>query len=188
MLDNEDGTVTITSATALKYLQVGDLVEFVFNDVDAPEVGNDFALITNSIVREGAVGNPATIGITGPGNIRIEYIGKEALFSNQLFNWGALADPSVTTVVYMPKRTLRALLARAVAEGLPAATPALVVFNATRPDQAVVRAEAGDLANRVEAAGLEGPAIVMVGNALGREAQAEAILAEALPAAGRAGL
>ena len=26
-------------------------------------------------------------------------------------NWGAIADPSVTTVVYMPKRTLRALLA-----------------------------------------------------------------------------
>lgn len=59
--------------------------------VDTPEVGNDFAFITNSIVREGAVGNPATINITGPGNIRIEYIGKEALFSNNLFNWGALA-------------------------------------------------------------------------------------------------
>ncbi|MEY4681047.1 MAG: hypothetical protein RLZZ276_2696, partial [Pseudomonadota bacterium] len=59
--------------------------------VDAPEVGNDFAFISNSIVREGAVGNPATISITGPGNIRIEYIGKEALFSNNLFNWGALA-------------------------------------------------------------------------------------------------
>ena len=59
--------------------------------VDAPEVGNDFAFISNSIVREGAVGNPATINITGPGNIRIEYIGKEALFSNNLFNWGALA-------------------------------------------------------------------------------------------------
>jgi hypothetical protein len=61
--------------------------------VDGPDVGNDFAFIngTGAIIRESQVGNPATISITGPGNIRIEYIGKEALFSNNLFNWGALA-------------------------------------------------------------------------------------------------
>ncbi|WP_093566211.1 siroheme synthase CysG [Methylobacterium sp. 174MFSha1.1] len=90
-------------------------------------------------------------------------------------NWKALADPTVTTVVYMPKRTLRSLLAQAVSEGLPPATPALVVFNATRPDQAVVRGEARDIADRVEAAGLEGPAIVMVGDALGRGVQADEV-------------
>ncbi|WP_128563344.1 siroheme synthase CysG [Methylobacterium crusticola] len=89
-------------------------------------------------------------------------------------NWAALADPTVTTVVYMPKRTLRALLARAVEQGLPPGTPALVVFNATRADQAVIRGSARDLADRVEAAGGEGPAIVMVGDALGRDAQGAA--------------
>ncbi|MFD0934404.1 siroheme synthase CysG [Methylobacterium trifolii] len=81
-------------------------------------------------------------------------------------NWGALADPSVTTVVYMPKRTLRALLERAVAEGLAPETPALTVFNATRPNQAVVRGTARDLDDRIEAAGLDGPAVLMVGEAL----------------------
>ena len=81
-------------------------------------------------------------------------------------NWGALADPSVTTVVYMPKRTLRALLERAVAEGLAPATPALLTFNATRPDQQVLTGTAADLADRVDAAGLDGPAILMVGEAL----------------------
>ncbi|MET0257838.1 MAG: siroheme synthase CysG [Methylobacterium sp.] len=83
-------------------------------------------------------------------------------------NWGALADPSVTTVVYMPKRTLGVLLERAVSEGLAPSTPALVVFNATRPEQATVTGTAADLATRIEAAGLEGPAILMVGEALGR--------------------
>lgn len=82
-------------------------------------------------------------------------------------NWGALADSSVTSVVYMPKRTLRALLARAVTEGLAPETPALVVFNATRANQAVIRGSAADLADRVEAAGEAGPAILMVGEALG---------------------
>ena len=97
-------------------------------------------------------------------------------------NWAALADPTVTTVIYMPKRTLRALLAQAITEGLPPATPALVVFNATRPDQAVVQATAYDLADKVEAAGLEGPAIVMVGDALGR-GEREAVVTEALASA-----
>lgn len=64
---------------------------------DQPEVANDFAFITNSIVREGVAGSPATISITGPGNIRIEYIGKEALFSNNLFNWGALAGGTLVS-------------------------------------------------------------------------------------------
>ncbi len=81
-------------------------------------------------------------------------------------NWGALADGSVTTVVYMPKKTLRGLLDRAVAEGLAPTTPALVVFNATRPNQTVLRGTAADLAERVDASGGQGPAILMVGEAL----------------------
>lgn len=90
-------------------------------------------------------------------------------------NWGALADPSVTTVVYMPKRTLGVLLERAITEGLAPETPALVVFNATRPNQAVVTGHAADLAARIEAAGHEGPAILMVGEALGRMSAREAM-------------
>ncbi|WP_050783511.1 siroheme synthase CysG [Methylobacterium nodulans] len=87
-------------------------------------------------------------------------------------NWAALSEPSVTTVIYMPKRTLGALLARAVAGGLPPGTPALAVFNATRPEQVVVQGSAATLADRVAASGAEGPAIVMVGDAVGRGARA----------------
>lgn len=87
-------------------------------------------------------------------------------------NWSALGDSSVTTVIYMPKRTLGALLERAVAEGLGPDTPALAVFNATRAEQRVVRGTAATLAAEVAASGAEGPAIVMVGDALGRGAQA----------------
>jgi uroporphyrin-III C-methyltransferase/precorrin-2 dehydrogenase/sirohydrochlorin ferrochelatase len=95
-------------------------------------------------------------------------------------NWGALADPSVTTVVYMPKKTLRVLLERAMAEGLSPGTPALLVFNATRPNQRVVEASALDLADRVEASGFEGPALLMVGEALRRMA-VETVLATVEP-------
>lgn len=93
-------------------------------------------------------------------------------------NWAALGDSSVTTVIYMPKRTLGALLARAIAEGLRPDTPALAVFNATRPDQAVLRGSATSLAEAIAASGIAGPAIVMVGDAVGRGA--EALIAEAV--------
>ena len=96
-------------------------------------------------------------------------------------NWGALADPSVTTVVYMPKRTLRVLLERAIAEGLAPATPALLTFNATRPDQQVVTGTASDLADRADAAGLDGPAILMVGEALRHTKASSALDDVALP-------
>ncbi|TXM96047.1 uroporphyrinogen-III C-methyltransferase [Methylobacterium sp. WL103] len=96
-------------------------------------------------------------------------------------NWGALADPSVTTVVYMPKRTLRVLLERAVAEGLAPATPALLTFNATRPDQQVVTGTAFDLADRADAAGLDGPAILMIGEALRHTKASSALDDVALP-------
>ena len=99
-------------------------------------------------------------------------------------NWAALGDPSVTTVVYMPKRTLPALLDRAVEEGLGPDTPALAVFNATRADQAVVHGTATTLPERVAAAGLDGPAIVMVGDALGRGAQSAAADLERAAVAG----
>src|SRR3712207_8656090 len=52
--------------------------------------------------------------------------------------------------IYMPKRTLAELLGKAIANGLAAETPALAVFNATRPEEKVLRATAATLARNVE--------------------------------------
>jgi uroporphyrin-III C-methyltransferase/precorrin-2 dehydrogenase/sirohydrochlorin ferrochelatase len=79
-------------------------------------------------------------------------------------DWQAIADPSATTVVYMPKKTLRALSAQALAHGLDPATPAVAVANATRPDEVVVAGTIGDIAERIDAAGVDGPTLVMIGN------------------------
>ena len=53
-------------------------------------------------------------------------------------DWQSLADPATTTAIYMPVRTLAALVEKATAEGLDPRTPALAIARATRPDQAVV--------------------------------------------------
>jgi uroporphyrin-III C-methyltransferase / precorrin-2 dehydrogenase / sirohydrochlorin ferrochelatase len=83
-------------------------------------------------------------------------------------DWQSLADPTTTTAIYMPTRTLQALAAKAIAEGLDPQTPALAIARATRPDQAVVTAPIGELWLRVAEANLPGPMLVMLGHALGR--------------------
>jgi uroporphyrin-III C-methyltransferase / precorrin-2 dehydrogenase / sirohydrochlorin ferrochelatase len=78
-------------------------------------------------------------------------------------DWKSLADPSTTTAVFMPTRTLAALAEKAIAEGLDPDTPALAISRATRPDQAVVTAPIAELAKRLAQAGLPGPVLVMIG-------------------------
>ncbi len=95
-------------------------------------------------------------------------------------DWRSLADPATTTAVYMPVKTLAALVEKAIANGLDPATPAIAIARATRPDQAVVSAPIGQLASSIEKAGPGGPMLVMLGrscsvaNDLSNEAMAAA--------------
>jgi uroporphyrin-III C-methyltransferase/precorrin-2 dehydrogenase/sirohydrochlorin ferrochelatase len=84
----------------------------------------------------------------------------------QDLNWAALADPSATTAIYMPGRTMARMLDEAIGQGLPPATPAIAVFNATRPDEQVVFGTAATLTSMVQAAAAKGPALVLMGEAL----------------------
>jgi uroporphyrin-III C-methyltransferase / precorrin-2 dehydrogenase / sirohydrochlorin ferrochelatase len=81
-------------------------------------------------------------------------------------DWRALADPGATTVVYMPKKTLRALSARAIAQGLDPAIPAVAIANATRPEETIVAGTIHDIADRIETAAPDGPVLVMIGRVL----------------------
>jgi uroporphyrin-III C-methyltransferase/precorrin-2 dehydrogenase/sirohydrochlorin ferrochelatase len=81
-------------------------------------------------------------------------------------DWRAIADPSATTIVYMPKKTLRELSARAIAQGLHPATPAVAIANATRPDETLVAGTIADIAERIDADTPDGPLLVMIGKVL----------------------
>jgi len=82
-------------------------------------------------------------------------------------DWRSIADPVATTVIYMPTRTLAALVTKATAEGLDPATPALAIARATRPDQAVVAAPIGELVRRMAEVKLLSPVLVMLGTVIG---------------------
>jgi uroporphyrin-III C-methyltransferase/precorrin-2 dehydrogenase/sirohydrochlorin ferrochelatase len=99
---------------------------------------------------------------------RLQYITGHAQ-SGQLpddIDWRALADTATTTAIYMPVRTLEALVSRALAEGLDPQTPAAAIARATRPDQQVVACAIGELPAQLKHSALPGPVLVMVGQSL----------------------
>jgi uroporphyrin-III C-methyltransferase/precorrin-2 dehydrogenase/sirohydrochlorin ferrochelatase len=78
-------------------------------------------------------------------------------------DWASLADPAVTTIVYMPMKTLPELVANAVEAGLDPAMPAVAVERATRADERIIGSTIADLPPRLAAAAPSGPVVVMIG-------------------------
>ena len=83
-------------------------------------------------------------------------------------DWKSVADPTVTTVVYMPTKTLPDLVDAAVEAGLDPRTPAVAVVSATRADERVIASTIADLPERLAAERLAGPVVVMIGRVFDR--------------------
>lgn len=110
---------------------------------------------------------------------RLQYItghGADGKLPRDL-DWQSLADPTATTVIYMPVKTLGEFAASAIAAGLDPATPAIAVARATRPDETSIAAPIAELPARLADADLPGPVVVMVGRALAGVGQGVATVA-----------
>ena len=90
-------------------------------------------------------------------------------------DWNSIADPTATTIVYMPARTLAELAQIGIANGLDPATPAVAIVKATRPGETVLATPVRDLPARL-AELPPGPMLVMIGRVF---ADVEAISAQA---------
>jgi uroporphyrin-III C-methyltransferase len=88
-------------------------------------------------------------------------------------DWAALAGCGGTLAVYMGVRTLPLVAQRLIEAGLRAATPAMAVENASRPEERRIVATLGQIAAQVAAARLEGPALILIGMAVASAAEAE---------------
>jgi uroporphyrin-III C-methyltransferase/precorrin-2 dehydrogenase/sirohydrochlorin ferrochelatase len=89
-------------------------------------------------------------------------------------DWHSLADPTATTIVYMPGKTIRELADTAIAHGLAPDTPTIAVAGATRPEQEVIAGTIATIADRLQEAAPAGPLLVMIGHALADAACAQA--------------
>ena len=80
-----------------------------------------------------------------------------------VLDWPAVTRPDQTVVVYMGLESLREICAGLVRHGLEAATPAALVAQGTTENQRVVEGALDTLADRVEGAGIDAPALLIVG-------------------------
>jgi uroporphyrin-III C-methyltransferase/precorrin-2 dehydrogenase/sirohydrochlorin ferrochelatase len=78
-------------------------------------------------------------------------------------DWPGLARGDATLVLLMAMDRLALIADELIAHGRAATTPAAVVHGATLPDQQVVRAPLGELAEAVAQAGVGPPAVVVIG-------------------------
>jgi len=81
-------------------------------------------------------------------------------------DWEGLARSAETLVVLMGTRWLGDICARVIAGGRDPATPAAAIARGTSPQQRVVTAPLGELAERVRAAGLAAPTVIVIGRAV----------------------
>jgi uroporphyrin-III C-methyltransferase/precorrin-2 dehydrogenase/sirohydrochlorin ferrochelatase len=78
-------------------------------------------------------------------------------------DWGALAAPLQTVVMYMGVAELPSICERLQQHGAPAQRPAAVVERATLPGQRVIAGTLADIATRAAQAQLAAPALLIVG-------------------------
>ncbi len=78
-------------------------------------------------------------------------------------DWRALARPGEVAAIYMGKRAARFVSGRLMMHGASAETPVTVIENASRPDTRTIATSLSRLADRLDDAGLAGPAVILYG-------------------------
>ncbi len=78
-------------------------------------------------------------------------------------DWKALAALQNTLVVYMGVGAAANISRKLIDHGRAASTPAAVIENGTRANQKIVKGELSELAELIDAAGIKGPALLVIG-------------------------
>lgn len=78
-------------------------------------------------------------------------------------DWAALARTGQPIVIYMGLAAIAEISAALMAGGLGAGTPAAVIASATTPEERILVADLGSVAERVAAEGIRAPALIVVG-------------------------
>jgi uroporphyrin-III C-methyltransferase / precorrin-2 dehydrogenase / sirohydrochlorin ferrochelatase len=108
--------------------------------------------------------------------------GHAALGEEPDLDWAALARPNQTVVVFMGLGNADAIAARLIAAGADAATPVAVIENGTRESEIRAFGALGDVANVIQAAGIQGPALLVIGEVVALAAGSGRLSAERIGA------
>ena len=117
-----------------------------------------------------AAGIPLTLRGTA---LAVTFLTGHARDGEPDLDWASLASGKQTLAIYMGVSTATTVSQRLIEHGLSAATPVAVIENGTRPDQRIVTARLDELGPRLRASGIEGPALIIVGE-VARKAMTDA--------------
>jgi uroporphyrin-III C-methyltransferase/precorrin-2 dehydrogenase/sirohydrochlorin ferrochelatase len=78
-------------------------------------------------------------------------------------DWSTVADRKVTTVLYMPRRTLGEFLRKALARGIDPATPAIAIASVSLEEQTHVAGTVAEIGALAEGLPAGAPVTVIVG-------------------------
>jgi uroporphyrin-III C-methyltransferase/precorrin-2 dehydrogenase/sirohydrochlorin ferrochelatase len=81
-------------------------------------------------------------------------------------DWQSIADPAAVTAIYMPTRTFAEFSSRAAEAGLDPSTPAIAIWNATRPEQHTLHSTLSELGCTLPQQEQSGPLLILLGRAL----------------------
>jgi uroporphyrin-III C-methyltransferase len=95
-------------------------------------------------------------------------------------DWTTLADPQLTLAIYMGKAVADTVAMTLIRAGLSPETPAMVVENASLPSERIVRSRLDLLGVATGAAVTDGPALLIIGEAVATYAGARCTIHEAL--------
>jgi len=78
-------------------------------------------------------------------------------------DWAALAALKNTLVVYMGVGKAASIASNLISRGRSVSTPVAIIENATRKDQKIVKGALGELSELIDAGGVKGPALIVIG-------------------------
>jgi uroporphyrin-III C-methyltransferase len=133
-------------------------------EIDALEAAGVAWEVTPGVTAAAAAAADAGIALTRRGrNAGLRVITAHDARGFADLDWAGLARPGETAAVYMGVRASGRIAERLIAAGADPETPVTVVENASRPERSVLAARLGDLAERIDAAGVRGPAVLLLG-------------------------
>lgn len=78
-------------------------------------------------------------------------------------DWAALCDRGAATVIYMGVKTMDALVAKLLGQGMDPATPAVLVERATQPNERYIAAPVAEMPGKAAVLQPDGPCLLMIG-------------------------
>ena len=108
---------------------------------------------------------------------RLQFVTAHARSGEMLdLDWTALADPHATLAVYMGRAAAPEIARQLIANGMPSDTPVLVAANVSLPDETLLSTSLRLLSLGVRALAGEGPALLLIGEAVAAMAPVDTAL------------